>query len=398
MAKGQNGWLFIFQLSPPHAKNPFLFETRIYINLDLEYICMKSTARMLIGPSDLKPSRTNFRVRGIFNPAAIRLADGRIMLLARVAETPLHGERYFLAPRFAGRDRLKMVIETIPRHKCRWDKDCFRIHGDIARLPTISHMRKIILDKDGLQVDHISQRADFYGLVDDGDFGVEDPRITFLQNEKRYAMTYVSVSALSGVSTSLAISRDLESWERKGIIFRQQNKDVAIFPQKINGYYVALQRPEGTMIFDKPSIWISYSKDMQFWGKDRPLLRPREGSWEEVRIGPGTVPIKTAEGWLHIYHGVRYKQKGNDSSPKIYSAGAILFSLENPEKILSITPKDEPLFCPESGFETQGFVNNVIFPTAAVSHGKDLLIYSGAADSNIEVRKIAIKEILNSLG
>ncbi len=360
---------------------------------------MDGKPKLLVSPKDIRPTIPIFRVRGAINPAAVRLGNGNILLLARITETPKHGEKYFLAPRFEGRKKSGIVMEKIPRHECRWDKGCFIMHGDIARLPTISHFRKILLDKGGMDVKEVSQRPHFTGLTEDGDFGVEDPRITRLEGNGRYAMTYVSVSKSTGVSTSLALSSDLNHWERRGIIFRQQNKDAVIFPEKANGEYVALHRPEGTMIFDRPSIWVSYSKDLVYWGRDKAVMAPRKGMWDGLRIGSGTVPIKTEEGWLMIYHGVQNVDLENDESPKIYSAGAVLFSPKNPAMVIARSPPDKPLFSPEKEFERHGFVNNVVFPTSALTtpDGKSLLIYSGAADSCISVRKMALKRILSSL-
>ena len=362
-------------------------------------------ARLLIRPKDIKPTISSFRVRGALNPGGVRLPNGKILLMARVAETPMHGDKFFLAPRFAGTKNSRIIIEKIPRKMGQVDPDDiwhFRKHRSlyrsVYRLPTISHLRKITLDKGGMNVERISPRPDFMGRTDDGDFGVEDPRITQFA-DGTYAMTYVSVSMSTGVSTSLALSEDLTNWRREGIIFRQQNKDVVIYPEKINGYYVAMHRPEGTMVFDRPSIWLSYSKDLVYWGRDRPILQPRDESWEELRIGSGTVPIRVDEGWLVIYHGVRLHDPAKEDSGKVYSAGAALFDAEDPEKLLRITPKNEPLFEPEHDFEKSGFVDNVVFPTAAIPHtdGRTLMLYCGAADSNIEVRRLKISKIMNSL-
>ncbi len=360
---------------------------------------MRNNAKLLVRAKDIRPTLPNFRVRGALNPGAVRLENGKILLMARIAETPKHGEKYFLAPRFAGKKKLKIIIERIPRKKGQLSPESFIMDYNIWRLPTISHLRKIWLDKSGMNVERISQRPDFIGASEDGDFGVEDPRITHLAEESRYAMTYVSVSMSGGVSTSLALSEDMNMWQRKGIIFRQQNKDVVIFPEKINGLYAAMIRPEGTMIFDKPSIWVSYSKDLIFWGKDRPILQPRSDSWDELRIGAGTVPLKVDEGWLAIYHGVREHRNHHGEAGKVYSAGAVLFDAENPAKVLARTPKNEPLIAPEHDFERQGFVNNVVFPTAAIpeQNGTHLLVYCGASDSNIEVRRLRIRSILDSL-
>ncbi|HLC93353.1 MAG TPA: hypothetical protein VJH23_06635 [archaeon] len=360
---------------------------------------MKTLSKLLVRARDIKPTLPNFRVRGALNPGAVRLPNGKIELFARIAETPKHGEKYFLAPRFEGTKKTRIVIEKIPRQMGKISPDYFLMNEHIYRLPTISHIRKILLDKSGMNVQRISQKPDFLGRTEDGDFGVEDPRITEFAGEGRYGMTYVSVSMSSGVSTSLAISKDLINWQRKGIIFRQQNKDVVIYPEKIDGYYVAMHRPEGTMIFDKPSIWLSYSKDLTFWGKDKPIMQPRENSWDSLRIGSGTVPLRLDEGWLVIYHGVKLQDPDDDESKKVYSAGAALFDIKNPARLLAMSPKNEPLLEPEHDFERNGFVNNVVFPTAAIpdKDGRNLLVYCGASDSNIEVRRLKISSILSSL-
>ncbi|MCR4335654.1 MAG: hypothetical protein NUV57_03905 [archaeon] len=361
---------------------------------------MKIESKLLVKAKDIIPTRKTLRVRGVFNPSAVRLPNKKIMLLVRVAETPYHDEKTFLAPHFVGTKEMDIHVEKTHREKLKIYDDCFRTDEDIVRLPTISHIRKIFMDETGMNVESISDKPDFYGLKGDGDFGVEDPRVTYFKKEKRYAMTYVSVSTLSGVSTSLATTKNFNDWKREGIIFRQQNKDVVIYPEKINGYYAAMHRPEGTMVFDKPRIWISYSKDLIFWGRDKPLLGPRKQGWDNLRIGPGSVPIKTNEGWLEIYHGVHLKKKNDPNSDKVYNAGAILFDLKNPEKIIGRTPANKPIFKPNKKLESgNAFNDNVTFPSAVIPdlNNKDLLIYSGEGDSNTSVRKIKLKDILNSL-
>jgi predicted GH43/DUF377 family glycosyl hydrolase len=361
---------------------------------------IKEKPTLLIEPKDIKPSIPEMRVRGVFNPGAVRLPNGKILLMARVAETPIHGKRYFISAKMAGTEKHpKMKTDKIPRTTGTIEEQGFHTKFGMWKLPTLSHLRKIYLDETGMFVEKLGTEHDFCGCGTDGDLGVEDPRITHFKRDNFYAMTYVSVSAKSGVSTSLATSKNLQGWTRHGIIFRQQNKDVVLFPEKIKGYYVALHRPEGAMIFDKPSIWISYSKDLIYWGRDKTLLAPRETGWDSLRIGPGTIPIKIKEGYLELYHGVRLSRARDPDSKKIYSAGALLFDAKNPEKILARSPVNKPLFLPDPKTEKKGFMEQVVFPTGAVTanKGKDLLVYSGGADSRITVRKMAIKDILNSL-
>jgi len=349
--------------------------------------------KLLLSPKQVKPSFRNWTVKGVLNPGGIRLASKKILLMARVAEeAPMHKGKSMHCPVIASKTKYKARMERIsPEAIRRKEGNTLFLKNGTCRLTTVSHLRKIVLDKSGFETEKISQKPDFTGTETLGRYGVEDARITRLGKE--YAMTFASISHNEGVSTELALSKDLRKWKRQGIIFREQNKDVVIFPEKINGKFVALHRPEGNFVFSKPSIWISYSKDLIYWGKEKSIVQPRKG-WEEERIGGGTVPIKTKEGWLEIYHGVRKSGK-----KRVYSAGALLLGLKNPEKIIARSPAKKPLFAPEKGFERKGFVNNVVFPTAAILdlNKKDLLVYYGAADSRIAVKKMALKDILNSM-
>ncbi len=350
--------------------------------------------KLLLIPEDFIPSFENWIIEGVFNPAAIRLPNKKILLYARIAESVIIKK---------GRARLCPIIISDKDYKVHYGKISSKrvlgkerritfLKGGICRLNTISHFRRVWLSEDGIHVEKIEEIPSFVGSPGDGDFGVEDPRIVNIG--EKYIMTYVTISLHEGVSTSLAISKDLKNWDRKGIIFRQQNKDVVIFPEKINNEYVALHRPEGTMDFSKKSIWLSHSKDLIYWGKEKSILRARAGSWGGDWVGSGPPPMKTKAGWLLIYHGVKNVKKDN-----IYSVGAALLDLSHPERILARTPINKPLIRPQEEFEKKGFMNHVIFPTGAIMSldGKHLLIYSGGGDRVTSVKKIILYDVIRSL-
>ena len=356
---------------------------------------MKIKTKLLLSPKDIKPSYKSWKVEGVFNPAAVRLPNNKIMLYARVAEVQdIKHKKGISCPVIISTTEHKIHYEKIRNNQILEKKGNVILFKDgVCRLSTISHFRKIILDESGMNVESISNKPDFMGRPEESGYGVEDPRITVMNNG--YYMTYIGVSLHEGVSTYLAFSKDLKKWNRLALIFREQNKDAVLFPGKFSrGKYIALNRPESLFEFSKPGIWISYSRDLIYWGRDKHLIRPRKNSWEHERIGAGCVPIKTRKGWLLIYHGVEHKNGSN-----VYSVGAALLDLENPKRIISRSPPEKPLFKPSAAFEKDGFVKNVVFPTGAVMdlNGKDLLIYSGAADTYVSVRKIKLKDILNSL-
>ena len=356
---------------------------------------MKVETKLLVSPKDVKPTFPDWKIDGVFNPAAIRMPDKKIMIYARIAESSTHKHRGGLScPVIVSPTEYKVKYEEIKEERIirKRGRSVIFLREGLCRLPNISHFRKIILSEDGFNVEKIDDKPTFIGNSEEGQFGVEDARIVKI--DKMYVMTYVTVSEKEGVCTSLAISSDLKKWKRKGIIFRQQNKDVIIFPEKVRGKYIAFHRPEGTFAFSTPSVWISKSPDLIHWGEEKSVIHPREGAWDGLKVGTGTPPIKIKEGWLLIYHGFKGRGKRN-----VYHAGAILLDSKNPEKIIARSPSNKPLFSPEMNYEKKGFVNNVVFPTGAVldKNKKDLLIYSGGADKVITVKRIAIEDILKNM-
>lgn len=364
---------------------------------------------LLISPTDINSSQKNVGVAGIFNPGAARLKNGDIILYARVNEKLISwkDKDHYYSPRSVSKSRYtikpdifqkKLILRKNPPYG-------FYFHDNTVRLTYISHFRKIILSKDGFEIKQVDSKPSFYGFPGDGELGVEDARITYLKDEKRYIMTYVTLDRDTNISTRLATSKDCIEWKRHGIIFREQNKDVAIFSQKFKGEYAAFNRPSGDFEFSSPSIWLSYSKDLRHWGEDKIEALSRGSSWDSHKIGAGCPPIKTKHGWLEIYHGVKkVKDKSlfsfiNPRHHLVYCAGAALFNLNTPDKLIARSASSNPLIYPTKDYEKKGFVNNVVFPSGAVldDDNESLLIYSGGADTVITARKIKINEIISHL-
>jgi beta-1,2-mannobiose phosphorylase / 1,2-beta-oligomannan phosphorylase len=355
---------------------------------------MVAETKLLLKPEDFNPSFRDWKVYGVLNPAAIRLPNKKILLYVRVAESVVKkDEGGFNCPMITSKKHFEVHYEKFPKRKIvRKKKKIVYLSDGTCRLPTISHFKRVVLDEAGFNVEKIGNFPSFLGRPRGSEYGVEDARFTKIG--RKYLMTYVGVSVHEGVSTYLAESLNVRNWRRRGLIFREQNKDVVIFPEKIAGRYVALHRPETMFEFSKPSIWISYSPDLIYWGREKSILKPRKGTWEEERLGSGPPPLKTKKGWLLIYHGV--KQEGDVST---YSVGAALLDLKNPEKVIARTSSKMPLLVPEYDYEKKGFISNVIFPTGLVMdlNGKDLFLYSGGADSVISVRKLVLKDVLDSM-
>ena len=185
-------------------------------------------------------------------------------------------------------------------------------------------------------------------------FGVEDPRITPLDGA--YYITYSAYSA-HGVRIGLAKTTDFQSVERVALITQADYRNTVLFPEKINGRYVKLDRPHSDI--SPWSIWISFSPDLRHWGDSRLVMKPVPYHWDECKIGAGAPPIRTEKGWLSIYHGVFPTMDGH-----VYRLGAALHKLDDPAQILGVG--DRWILQPEDPWEVTGYVHNVVFTCGAV--------------------------------
>ena len=215
-------------------------------------------------------------------------------------------------------------------------------------------------------------------------FGVEDPRITFI--EGRHLITYSAYSQ-HGVRKGLAETKDFKSVKRISLIAQADNRNIVIFPEKINGRYARLDRPHSEI--SPWSIWISYSPDLLHWGESKIVMKPVKYHWDEMKIGPGAPPIKTDKGWLSIYHGVFPTMSGS-----VYRLGVALHDLNDPSKVLGIS--DDWILQPEDSWEITGYVPNVVFSCGAVPEEDGTVkIYWGAADSVMCAGTANIEELVN---
>jgi predicted GH43/DUF377 family glycosyl hydrolase len=221
------------------------------------------------------------------------------------------------------------------------------------------------------------------------EFGVEDPRITWLDG--RYYITYVAVSR-HGAATALASTADFRDFTRHGVIFCSENKDVVLFPERIGGAHAALHRPNPATPFCRPEMWIARSTDLIHWGHHG-VLHGGGADWETGRVGAGTPPVRVNEGWLEIYHGSRHSTRPGEVGK--YSTGALLLDPDNPARIVRRTP--ESIFEPEAVFECEGFVPNVVFPTGIVENEKSFLLYYGAADTCTAVVEFSREDLMATL-
>src|SRR5438132_7335829 len=226
---------------------------------------------------------------------------------------------------------------------------------------------------DGWQIDPEPTFAADPDNYPEEQWGVEDPRITYVPELEEYVITYTSYGP-DGPGVSLAATKDFRQFRRLGVAMPPEDKDAALLPRRIGGRWALLHRP---VLEQGSHIWVSYSDDLRHWprvrgpgigdrgssersdaagGPDprspvpgpRIVLEARQGGWWDARkIGLSPPPIETPEGWLLIYHGVKTTCAGC-----IYRLGLALLDLERPERCL--LRGDRWVFGPETEYELLG--------------------------------------------
>jgi predicted GH43/DUF377 family glycosyl hydrolase len=216
-------------------------------------------------------------------------------------------------------------------------------------------------------------------------WGIEDPRVTFIEEEQRWIVAYTAYSR-GGPLVSLATTEDFETFERLGAILSPENKDAALFPVRFDGRWSLVHRPVSDGF--GANMWISFSPDLKHWGDHRLLLEARAGGWWDAgKIGLSPPPLKTDQGWLILYHSVRTTASGS-----IYRLGLALLDLEDPRRVLKRS--SEWLFSPSETYERVGDVGDVVFPCGWTLVDDEIRVYYGAADTSISLATGRLSELL----
>jgi predicted GH43/DUF377 family glycosyl hydrolase len=285
-----------------------------------------------------------YPVHTVFNPGATRLADGTTLLLCRVEDR--RGHSHLCAARSAN-------------------------------------------GIDGWRIDPAPTLLPDPGTHPEELWGIEDPRITFMEELGKYAVVYTAFSK-SGPGVALALTTDFVHFERLGLAMQPDDKDAALLPRRVEGNFALVHRP---MAPTGAHIWMSFSPDLHAWGNHKPVLQARRGGWWDAnKIGLSPPLIETPRGWLMLYHGVRQTASG-----ALYRLGLALFDAARPDHCL--LRGDEWIFGPEAPYECAGDVGHVAFPcgTTLGADGDTLNVYYGAADTSIALATGSVGELLQWL-
>ncbi len=259
-----------------------------------------------------------FSCRGVFNSSAVKFRGGYVMVLRAEGYNLL--DSFWLA------------------HSA--DGYSWRI-GDMVPLPDTAEYRE---------------------------FGANqyDPRLT------RIGDTYYMTFCVHGTDVRMGLmsTTDFVRFEWQGFITGSGFRNTVLFPEKINGFYTALERPN-----EMGDIWLTQSPDLRFWGQQKRVLRHNDVPWAWGKIGPCGTPIRTPKGWLILFHGVQMVC----THESIYHAGVMLTDLAEPWKVIRVG--NEPILTPETGIEVAGHVPTVVFASSqVVEDDGSVKVYFGASD------------------
>lgn len=218
-----------------------------------------------------------------------------------------------------------------------------------------------------------------------------DPRVCYL--EDRYYITWCN--GYHGPTIGVAYTFDFQKFVQLENAFLPYNRNGVLFPRKINGHYMLMSRPSDTGHTPFGDIFVSQSKDMEFWGRHRYMMGAVKGdvsAWQSTKIGPGPVPIETEEGWLLIYHGVLTTCNGY-----VYRMGCALLDLEEPWKVKKRSR--DYILAPYEYYECVGDVPNVTFPCAALCDAPTgrIAIYYGCADTVTGLAFTTVDELIRHM-
>jgi beta-1,2-mannobiose phosphorylase / 1,2-beta-oligomannan phosphorylase len=360
--------------------------------------------KIILSPSDIDLSNSPLRKRldtstyvlGAFNPGLCRLANGNLLMMVRVAEA------------------LSDAIVKDKVHCIRWednnytldawnladvtmdDPRKFRINEynfPVFALTSISWLLPVELNEDGSSIVQIHYDKIIAPTSTSQEYGIEDARISAI--EGRYYMTTCCVSS-ERHSTMLYVSDDGLNYNSLGIVLDHQNKDMLLFEGKISDQYYALTRPLGECYFASPpnslyhpgaAIHLSTSPDLLHWKpSDKPFLRARKSSLSNVKIGGGTPPVLTSDGWLMLYHGVE-----NNAEVGTYRTFWALLDKQNPSELIYLSD-NVPLLEANPGLTSnlqgQVYLNDVVFTTGIASYQDEYILASGELDLACRITRV----------
>ncbi|MFC1535132.1 glycoside hydrolase family 130 protein [Thermodesulfobacteriota bacterium] len=212
--------------------------------------------------------------------------------------------------------------------------------------------------------------------------GIEDARFVRFVDDDGDVTYYATYTAYSGNNILPMLMETKDFLKFKMLTLNGEvakDKGIALFPRKIRGKYVMINRMDGE------NLYIASSDNIYSWYEIHKLQEPQQ-SWEFVQIGNCGSPIETKDGWLLLTHGVGPFRK--------YCIGVELLDLNNPSKIIG--KLEHPLIMPNE-YEREGYVPNVTYSCGAIIHNDILVIPYGLSDTSSSIATTRLKPLIDKL-
>ncbi|MEY3820381.1 MAG: glycosidase [Bacteroidota bacterium] len=192
----------------------------------------------------------------------------------------------------------------------------------------------------------------------------------------------------------IARTKDLKTWERLPDLITRSNqqRNVVLHPTFVNGMYALYTRPQDGFIEagSGGGIAIGYTKDIGHAVIEEETLIDKRvyHTINESKNGLGPAPIYTADGWLHLAHGVR-----NTASGLRY---VLYLFMTDVQEIGKIIYKPAGYFMAPEGEERVGDVSNVLFSNGWINREDgSVAIYYASSDTRMHVATTTIEQLVD---
>lgn len=237
----------------------------------------------------------------------------------------------------------------------------------------------------------------------DPDTNVYDMRLTQHEDgwiyglfctERKSKDAPASDTSAADAQCGIARTKDLINWERLPdlVTYSGQQRNVVLHPEFVEGRYGLYTRPQDGFISVGSGGGIGWglcdTMENAVVSSEVIVDDKAYHTIKEVKNGQGPPPIKTAEGWLHLAHGVR-----NTAAGLRYVLYLFVTDLQDPSKIVY---QPGGYFLAPEGEERIGDVSNVAFSNGwIVNEREEVFIYYGSSDTRMQVATSTIAQLLD---
>lgn len=364
-------------------------------------MCIRASDEPLLRPEAVAPSDPRLQVIGVFNPAVWK-SPNWCRLIVRVDERPrtsgdygrhLRGRMNIPVARIAfgdGQPRIELLDIEVGKDYVR-DSQAVLPNIDAIEtgpepLPLLSHISHLRIAEYSAGTWNVHSTS----LVSPSDswseFGCEDPRVTNIDGESY--LTYSAISRFGATAWVAQLNAQGKPLSKR-MVLGPDHKHALLLPERVKEHYWLFVRPLVRSWIHEDGIWIYRSRSLEYWGQPTPLLMPRAGHWDALRVGPSATPLRIPEGWLLFYYGVDTSQS--------YHVGAAVLKYSDPSVVLSRT--EVPILSPTLTWERTGRRADTVFCCGAMfgAENTSVHLYYGAADTYVGAAEISLSALRAAL-